>query len=97
MKNVFLFLLTCFVATAAVAQVVTTQPTFPTADAEITLIFDLKLAKDGRAKALLGKTDDVYLWAGAGSTAAGNAFEFQPAGQTDFGKPICARQDDGVG
>ena len=88
MKNVFLFLLTCFVATAAVAQVVTTQPTFPTADAEITLIFDLKLAKDGRAKALLGKTDDVYLWAGAGSTAAGNAFEFQPAGQTDFGKPF---------
>jgi len=88
MKSLFLSLLTCLIAAASFAQVVTTQPAFPTGDAEITLIFDLKLAKDGRAKALLGKTDDVYLWAGAGSTAAGNAFEFQPTGQTDFSKPF---------
>jgi len=88
MNRLFLSLLTCFVVTAISAQVVTIQPAFPTADAEVTLIFDLKLAKDGRAKALLGKSDDVYLWSGAGTTAAGNAFEFTPAGQADFAKPF---------
>ena len=70
------------------SPVVTTLPAFPTANAEVTLIVDLKLAKDGRAKALLGKTDDVFLWSGAGRTETGNAFEFQPAGQTDFSKPF---------
>ena len=84
----YAILLGYWLCLSAVGQVVTTQPTFPTADAEITLIFDLKLAKDGRAAGLLGKTNDVYLWAGAGSTATGNAFEFQPAGQTDFSKPF---------
>ncbi|CCH53891.1 alpha amylase catalytic region [Fibrisoma limi BUZ 3] len=75
-------------ALSAVGQAVTTQPAFPTADAEVTLIFDVSQAKDGRARGLLGKTDDVYLWSGAGSTETGNAFEFQPAGQTDFAKPF---------
>ena len=86
------FLYCCLLLSSAFGQtanpVVTTQPAFPTANAEVTLIFDLKLAKDGRAKALLGKTDDVYLWSGAGSTETGDAFEFQPAGQTDFSKPF---------
>jgi glycosidase len=67
---------------------VTTTVAFPTGDAEITLIFDVKLAKDPRAKALLGKTDDVFLWSGAGSTEGGNAFQFQPAGQTNFNLPF---------
>lgn len=80
-----LFFLT---AATAVAQVVTTQPAFPTADQPVTLIVDLTQAKDARAKALLGKTNDVYLWSGAGQTETGNAFEFQPAGQTDFSKPF---------
>ena len=65
---------------------VVTQPAFPTADAEVTIIFDLKLAKDGRAKALLGKTDDVFLWSGAGRAEDSDAFEFRPAGQTEFSK-----------
>lgn len=69
-------------------QVVTTQPVFPSSENEITLIFDLKLAQDNRAKGLLGKTSDVYLWSGAGSTATGNAFEYTPTGQTDFSKPF---------
>lgn len=69
-------------------QIVTTQPTFPSSENEITLIFDLKLALDNRAKGLLGKTTDVYLWSGAGSTSTGNAFEFAPKGQTDFAKPF---------
>lgn len=71
----------------ALAQLVTTQPTFPTADAEVTIIVDLKQAKDGRAAGLLGKTNDVYLWSGAGRTETGNAFEFSPAGQTNFNAP----------
>lgn len=70
------------------AQVVTTNPLLPNGDKEITLIFDLKLAKDARAKGLLGKTSDVYVWAGAGTTETGDAFEYQPAGQTDFSKPL---------
>ncbi len=69
-------------------QVVTTQPAFPSSENEITLIFDLKLAQDGRSKGLLGKTTDVYLWSGAGTTTTGNAFEYTPKGQTDFSLPF---------
>ena len=72
----------------ALAQLATTQPTFPTADREVTLIIDLKQAKDDRAKALLGKTNDVFLWSGAGRTETGNAFEFTPTGQTNFNAPF---------
>ncbi|HEY0109885.1 MAG TPA: alpha-amylase, partial [Fibrella sp.] len=72
----------------AVAQLVTTQPAFPTADREVTIIIDLKLAKDGRAAGLLGKKDDVYFWSGAGRTETGNAFEFTPTGQTNFNAPF---------
>lgn len=82
------FLLYCCTLIPALSQVVTVQPVFPTADAEITLVFDLTQAKDNRAKGLLGKPDDVYLWSGAGSTETGDAFQFQPAGQTDFSKPF---------
>lgn len=89
MKRLFRLLFICFSTVSSVfAQVVTTQPAFPTADTQITLIFDLTQAKDSRAKGLLGKQDDVYLWSGAGSTATGNAFEFQPPGQTDFSRPF---------
>ena len=66
---------------SAFAQV-TTEEIFPTGDKEITLIFDLKLAKDSRASGLLGKTSDVFLWSGAGDADAGDAFKYQPAGQT---------------
>lgn len=75
-------------AQTATVPVVTTSPAFPTADADVTLIFDLKQARDSRAKGLLGKTDDVYLWSGAGRSETGNAFEFTPAGQTNFNAPF---------
>lgn len=67
---------------------VTTKETFPRGDQTITIIFDLKLAKDSRATRLLGKTNDIYLWSGAGTTQDGNAFEYQPAGQTNFNVPF---------
>ena len=72
---------------SAFAQV-TTEEIFPTGDKEITLIFDLKLAKDSRASGLLGKTSDVFLWSGAGDADPGDAFKYQPAGQTNFSVPF---------
>ena len=72
----------------ATAQAVTTDPALPNGDQEITLIFDLTQSKDTRTKGLLGKKDDVFLWSGAGSTDAGDAFQFQPAGQTNFALPF---------
>ncbi len=84
LKIFFLFAL----SSQSRGQVVTTLPAFPSSENEITLIFDLKLAQDTRAKGLLGKTSDVFLWSGAGSTGSGNAFEFTPKGQTDFSKPF---------
>ncbi|MFD2245401.1 alpha-amylase family glycosyl hydrolase [Pontibacter ruber] len=87
-KLYFLFFLFLVVHVQVVAQAVTTKPYFPSADQEVTLIFDVTQAKDARAKGLLGKTTDVYLWSGAGSTATGDAFQYQPAGQTDFSKPF---------
>ncbi len=82
--RILFFLLCTF---SAFAQV-TTEEIFPTGDKEITLIFDLKLAKDSRASGLLGKTSDVYLWSGAGDSDAGDAFKYQPAGQTNFSVPF---------
>ena len=70
-----------------IGQAVTTIPALPNGDQEITLIFDLTLAKDARAKGLLGKTSDVFLWSGAGSTESGDAFQYQPAGQSNFALP----------
>jgi 1,4-alpha-glucan branching enzyme len=80
-----LFLL--FFQLKALGQV-TTQELFPNAENEITIIVDLKKAKDARASGLLGKTSDVYLWSGAGSTESGSAFQFQPSGQTNFSSPF---------
>lgn len=85
--NWLFWLLIFSTLTPSLAQLVTTIPAFPTADKEVTIIVDLTKAADGRAKALLGKKDDVYLWSGAGSTETGQAFEFGPTGQTDFAKP----------
>jgi hypothetical protein len=80
----FLFLLVNF---KALGQV-TTQELFPNAENEITIIVDLKKAKDSRATGLLGKSSDVYLWSGAGATETGSAFQYQPSGQTNFTAPF---------
>lgn len=83
-----LLLFTAFVSQLAFGQAVTTIPAFPSADKEVTLIFDVTQMKDTRAAGLLGKTNDVFLWSGAGSTETGDAFQFQPAGQTNFSVPF---------
>ncbi|MDR6563149.1 MULTISPECIES: alpha-amylase family glycosyl hydrolase [unclassified Arcicella] len=89
MKKIILLFTLCWVTSlCSLAQVVTTTPALPNGDQDVTLIFDLKLAKDSRAKALLGKTSDVYLWSGAGTTDTGDAFQYQPSGQTNFALPF---------
>ncbi|MES2518016.1 MAG: alpha-amylase family glycosyl hydrolase [Bacteroidota bacterium] len=87
-KIMFLFAILLARWFSVAGQAVTTDPVLPNGEQEITIIFDLTLAKDSRAKGLLGKKDDVYLWSGAGSTATGDAFQFQPAGQTNFAIPF---------
>lgn len=77
-----------FIAQKSHAQAVTATDYFPNGDREITIIFDVKQAKDGRAAGLLGKTSDVFLWSGAGTSENGNAFEYQPTGQTNFNAPF---------
>ena len=85
-KHLLIFFLLIF-HLSAFGQV-TTQELFPNGDHEITLIVDIKKAKDARASGLLGKSSDVYLWAGAGSTETGSAFQFQPIGQNNFALPF---------
>jgi 1,4-alpha-glucan branching enzyme len=82
----FFFFLACQLT--LLGQVVTTIPVFPTADREVTLIFDLARATDGRARGLLNKTNDVYLWSGAGTSATGDAWQYQPPGQRNFSVPF---------
>lgn len=72
------------------SQAVTTLPLLPTGEQEITLIFDLNQARDSRAQGLLNKSGDVYLWAGAGTSPVGNAFEYLPPGQSNFSAPFPA-------
>lgn len=82
-----ILLLTLLFSQSLFAQLVTTNRAFPSGDSEITIIVDLKLAKDSRAKGLLGKTSDVYLWSGAGTSATGNAFEYGPSWQKTWNQP----------
>lgn len=85
-KKLIFFLFLFILNFKALGQV-TTQELFPNAENEITIIVDLKKAKDSRAAGLLGKSSDVYLWSGAGSTETGSAFQYQPLGQTNFSAP----------
>ncbi len=87
-KLLLLFVLCWSIGFSVLGQAVKTTPALPNGDQEITITFDLKLAKDARAKGLLGKTSDVYLWSGAGASDTGDAFQFQPAGQTNFAVPF---------
>lgn len=76
------FILISF-CTASEAQVVTYYPQLEDFEQEITLVFNLNLAKGEKVAPLLGQNEGVYLWAGAG-TSAGNAFEFTPEGQSNW-------------
>jgi 1,4-alpha-glucan branching enzyme len=86
-RFILIFALICAKWLPILGQAVTTDPALPNGDQEITLIFDLIQAKDARAKGLLGKTSDVYLWSGAGTTETGDAFQYVPADQKVFSSP----------
>ncbi len=83
-KLLFLLYLLCSSFNTIFGQAVTTVPTLPYGDQEITIIVDVKQAKDTRAKNLLGKTSDVYLWSGASDTETGTAFKYEPSFQKSF-------------
>lgn len=72
----------------ALAQVVTTDPTFPTADKPVTLTFDISKSTHSKKVGLLTNPEDIYLWSGAGTTEAGDAFEYQPDGQNTWTAPF---------
>ncbi|MCY7350954.1 MAG: T9SS type A sorting domain-containing protein [Cytophagaceae bacterium] len=66
----FLLWISLLIPVLSFGQALTVNPAFPTADADITLIFDLTKVRDARATSLLGRTGDVYLWAWGGSNPA---------------------------
>ncbi len=85
MKKISVFGLFWLFSFLVTAQVVSVQPAFPTVTDEVTLTFDAKEAEDGRAAGLLGLTNDVFLWSGAGDNS--NAFIYGPTGQSNFSQP----------
>ena len=88
MKNALLLLVGILFWKNAAGQVLSVYPTFPTADGEITLVFDLRQARDTRAAALLNRSDDVYLWAWAGSNPANRSNpEFTLSALASFNQP----------
>ncbi len=85
MKKIFFLLAGLLVRLFACGQILTVYPAFPTADGEITLVFDLAKARDGRAAGLLGRSSDVYLWAWGGSNPADRSRpEYNLDGLTSF-------------
>ncbi|MEL7001778.1 MAG: alpha-amylase family glycosyl hydrolase, partial [Bacteroidota bacterium] len=86
MRKIFTLFITFWIVGNISAQVVTVSPSFPKVTDEITLTFDVTQSSDGRSEGLLGLTDDVFLWSGAGDDT--DAFIFGPEGQTDFNVPF---------
>ncbi len=83
----FFFLLLNFSVKSQSISAVTTKEAFPNGEKDLTIIIDLRLAKDGRASGLLGKNSDIFMWSGAGDDALGNAFKYTPNGQANFNQP----------
>ena len=78
------FLFSWLLVVGARSQALKVTPDFPSADAEITLTFDLTQAKDTRKAALLNQTSGLYVWAWGGPNVANKTAEFTPTGQTSF-------------
>jgi iron complex outermembrane recepter protein len=85
-QTVIITILALICAMSSQAQMVRFMPEGGTFDKEITITVNLNLSDDWRVKELMGKTDGIFLWAGAG-TSEENAFEFQPKDQYDFNSP----------
>jgi glycosidase len=83
-REQFLAFLLTLIPLFGFGQYVSISPELPPADAEITITFDIKQAKDGRASGLLGKTSDMYVWAWGGSDAERKTASYGPSGQSSF-------------
>ena len=85
MKKLYPLLFFILFSLPSLAQVVTTDPEFPTVDQPVTLTFDLKQATDPRAAALLdlSQKGELFLWSGAGNES--DAWLYSPEGQTTWG------------
>ena len=86
MKQILSILLILLVA-AAKAQLVSYTPLNGDFEMTITIQFNLNLSQGEKTKNLLGKTDGLYLWAGAG-TSENDPFEFSPKAQANFNAPV---------
>ena len=76
-----------FISIAGNAQLVSYTPLNADFETTITIRFNLNLSQGEKTKNLLGKTDGLYLWGGAGSSET-DAFEFSPKTQINFNAPI---------
>lgn len=68
------------------AQVATYSPMNARFSDSITLYFNLNASTDTRSSGLLNQTSGLYLWMGAGTEA--NPFQYTPASQQQFSKPV---------
>ena len=83
----FISILMLFISIAANAQLVSYTPLNADFESTITIQFNLNLSQGEKTKNLLGKTDGLYLWGGAGSSYA-DAIEFGPKTQINFNAPL---------
>jgi iron complex outermembrane recepter protein len=83
----FCAIILLFIAVAGKCQLATYTPLNASFSDSITIQFNLNVAKGEKANGLLGKTDELYLWMGAG-TSFSNAFEFTPKNQYNFNGPV---------
>lgn len=95
MKKIILLILLFF--GAKLNAQVTISPAFPSAAKEITITVDLTKVKNSTAAGMLNKTDDVYLWAWAGTTEDRTKAEISPPGQTAFNMPFPAAKMTSLG
>jgi iron complex outermembrane recepter protein len=85
------FIIALLVATTSAlsAQMVTFSPQIGDFETEITLVFNLNLSKGPQSQALLGATEDIYLWAGASDDPSA-PFKWSGKNQSSFNAPIPA-------
>ncbi len=83
----FISIVLVLIAMASKAQLVSYTPLNADFENNITIQFNLNLSKGEKTTGLLGVTDGLYLWAGAGTTAT-NAFEYSPKEQYNFNASV---------
>lgn len=86
LRYLTLIIVTLFTSSLSFAQVVTVDPPVFTVFDDVTLRFDVNQSEDSRSEGLLGLTNGVQLWSGAGDDE--EAFIYGPTGQDNFNEPF---------